>query len=232
MGDLSTVEHLGVRTLVAVAVSGLIVGCSTSGAEQPEAAAPGSSPASSPASAPASAGATTDESDCAVEGFVPTTKVTVNRSRPVAVYGARRTLAPDGSMSARNDQLDPVDPVRIQVRVDGREDVPRSVRTQILRTNGGPIENGKLADWVRGAYAIDNTTGRNRTYLVYRGARAYSGTWKVRGCGAPYNDGTTADVVTGTYSTVGKLTRVRVAGCGLPHGQTDLDRHAAQLACE
>ena len=151
----------------------------------------------------------------------------------MVVYGHEVSLAPSGAIGSRAMELGRVELLRLRVHADDPgTTLTDADRQQILASGNGPVEQGSIADHVFGRVHFKNDTRRNRTYLVYRGSNAYSGTWTKKVCGAPYNDGTSVDQVTGTYTTVSKIGRVKVTACGVPASDSRMDRHAADYACE
>jgi hypothetical protein len=129
-------------------------------------------------------------------------------------------------------RLDPV-PLRVHVRSSGEARPTPADRDDILGSAGGSIEDGAIPGTVRLTVNLHNRSDENRSYLVYRGALAWSGAWRMRECGAPYGDGTSVSTMTGTYSTLARLGPARVATCGqVPPGAGVVARHAATLACE
>lgn len=217
---------LRVRLVLAVAIGGLLVGgCSSDG---------GSSSAPTPSPSVSSPSATAPSpADCQVDGYVPRTRIELTKTRPVVVYAHRVTLAPSGAMGSQAMDLGRADLVRLRVRPDDPgATLTAADRQQILASGAGPVEDGSIVDTVYGRVHLKNTTLRNRSYLVYRGSHVYSGTWAKRVCGAPYNDGSTVDRVTGTYTTVSKIGPVKVTGCGVPASDSAVDRYAAHYACQ
>jgi hypothetical protein len=215
--------------LVAVFVGALVLaGCSSS-----DETSAGATPSPSGPSTVESTRATAEPVDeCTVEGFVPRTTIQLRHTEPVVVYAHRVALAPGSGFSSPNLDLARADLVPLRVRPDDRSvELPREVRHQILVSGAGPIEGMSIVDEVRAKVRIRNDSNRNRLYLVYRGSFAYSGDWTIKACGAPYNDGTTVDTVTGHYSTVTKIRPVAVTECRVPASGSELDRYAADLAC-
>jgi hypothetical protein len=216
------------RVLLAAAVVGtLVVGGCSSSADEPTAdpTPSGSSPGGSTATAAAA--------ECQVTGYVPSTKLEVRQTRPVVVYAHRVSLAPATGMRDPSLELARADIVALKVRPDDASvRLTAAVRRQILVSGSGPVDTGTLADTVSTPVRIMNNTKRDQRYFVYRGSFVHTGEWAVKVCGAPYNDGTRVDRLTGTYSTVTRIRPVRTAGCGAPASDSEIDRYAARRACQ
>ncbi|MEP9364794.1 hypothetical protein ABLE68_17655 [Nocardioides sp. CN2-186] len=216
------------RVAIAVAVGGfLVAGCSSS--DDAPSADPGQPTSASPTAATT---ASATPAECQVAGFVPRTAIALQRQRPVVVYAHGITLAPGSQVGSKALDLNRADYIRLRVHADDPDaTLTAADRAQILASGGGPVENGEIDDVVYGRMFLKNTGPRNQSYVVYRGSNVYSGTWTKRVCGAPYNDGTSVDRITGTYSTLSEIGPVKVAGCHVAASDSRIDRYAARRAC-
>ena len=167
-----------------------------------------------------------------MRGFHPSTRITARHVRPVVVYAISHSLPPDSSTRSASHPAGRLDFIPIRVRSTTGPRPTASDRDAILRSDGGPVHHGAIREQVRYPVRLHNRTDRNRGYLVYRGARAWSGRWTMRVCGAPYNDGLSVQELSGTYRTVSRIRPPRVAVCGqVPPHADDIERHAARRAC-
>ncbi len=214
--------------MIAIAIGGILIGGCSSSDGEPSADSSQAASASAPTASPASA----EPAECQVEGFVPRTAIDLQRQRPVVVYAHGISLAPGSAIGSKALDLNRADVIRLRVRADDPSTTLTAAdRAQILDSGGGPIEHGDIDDVVYGRMHLKNTGPHNRSYLVYRGSNLYSGSWTKRVCGAPYNDGTSVDKITGTYSTLTKIGPVKVAGCDVSASDSRIDRYAARRAC-
>ncbi|MFC4786165.1 hypothetical protein ACT8ZV_16920 [Nocardioides sp. MAHUQ-72] len=214
----------------------LVSGCSSGGVDSAAARAASSSTSPSDESSHEPSPASAPAASCAVRGFHPSTRITARDAEPAVVYASKHTLPPTSTMRSPDDvgyRLDYL-PLRVRVTSDGPARPTAADRQSILASAGGPVDGGRIADHVPLPYRLSNkTSDENRGYLVYRGALAWSGSWRMRVCGAPYNDGTTVATISGTYRTIGELLPSRTAVCGvLPPHPGPIARHAEDRACE
>jgi hypothetical protein len=77
---------------------------------------------------------------------------------------------------------------------------------------------------------VRNTSSVNQSYVLYRPATLYRGTFDVKVCGAPYNDGSRVEHVTGRYATISPLAKLRRYLCGTPAGDR-WERSASSVGC-
>jgi hypothetical protein len=147
----------------------------------------------------------------------------------VVLYGLFYALAPASSVAFTSD-LGRVDPVRLRVRVTRGGPVQADERDAILSLAGAEVVDGDVPATRPISHRLTNRTRRTQSYLLYRGARALTGRWRARRCGAPYNDGREVVTLTGTFRTVGPPGRLRLTACGRVE-EGLLARRAARRAC-
>lgn len=234
----------GSRVLLARVISGSLLaglflsGCGAGDRDGTSAPLIGeSSPGSRSSSSSSSASvepATDVSGDCTVPGFTSSTRITVTDLKPAVVYARSYTLPPGGSVHtvglAPAERLDYV-PIGTRAAADSAR-LSDADRDDVLRSGGGEVRGGRIKERVLVPVRIANHTQGNRSYLVYRGAMAESGSWKLRVCGAPYNDGSRVITVRGTFDSIGPLGPVRTAACGVVSAHANvIQRHAARRAC-
>ena len=215
--------------MAAAATLTLTLGSCSSGSESDAGGTPTPSPTTSAPVAPS--GSTSQEgtptAECEVRGFVPSTRIVVQRTYPAVVYAHRVSVPPESSWRGRNVELARLDLVPLRVRPDDPEvRLTAAQRHQILVSGAGELEDDRLPDVVYDAVRIHNDSAQNRSYLVYRASLRHLGRWAMRDC-----EGSTVTRRTGSYSTVSSLRPVQVASCGEPASDSRLDRYAAQRAC-
>lgn len=201
--------------------------CSQEGPE-PESSEPPPSATPSPTASADPTEADPIDAECAVAGYVATDAKKVTGGQAVAVYASGRGMAP-GSTSSGTDVLGLFDltPMRVTSPLG---EVPAEIRRSVTESVGGAwLPRGLPEQSGPHEFSLRNDSSRNQVYVLYRGAELLKGTWSAERCGAPYNDGTEVLKMSGKFSVLTPVRRLRVYDCGVE--PADKYERAASRVC-
>jgi hypothetical protein len=188
------------RVPVAVFVGALVLaGCSSSdGGLTAEPSTTSTAPTSpAPTSAPpATTASVAADVKCQVKGYTPSNAIAIGRrSRPVVLAAIAMRGTGHALTTIGGRRVDAA--VHIGTTVSsGAGPLDPAAERQILTVAGGPATMAEVRKLELEAGSPDDKRGR---FVLYRGARLDHGTFRLRVCGAPYNDGTTVESIKGTF---------------------------------
>lgn len=203
----------------------LIVATSSCSSEDGDPDAAPSETPSSPSS-PSTASASESSAACTVPGFVPKDVEELQSVRPVAVYAAGRGLAPSSRMSG-TETLERFDLAPIRVRLPAGP-APEDIRESVLDSVAakGPRELPEQSG--PHEFSLRNDSRSNQLHVLYRGAELLRGTWSATRCGEGYNDGTEVLELSGKFTALTPVRRMRTYLCGSEPADR-FDRAAARI---
>lgn len=194
--------------LATVLVAGLSAGLSGCSPDEQPPAADASGQQASPTSGSSPTSRTTvslEDSPCRLKGFVPRHTIVLRSQRRTLLYAAGLTLSP-GVVVSGADRLQRITDVNPGVRVISPDGA--SVDPGVLRSVGSMVKHSSPAPlpgefFIRRRVAQDPGSPGLGHYGEYVSAKVYRGTWSARLCGGLTNDGASATVVRGSFTTIG-----------------------------
>lgn len=209
---------------LALAAALLVTGCSGDDSEPPTSATSASA-STSPTDEPTPTEEATPAATCQVRKYVPGTSIIYTRPGPTVVVASLPVEVERGGIVSPGE-TQPGD-VRIAATVtSGNGPLDPADESSILQTMGGPSSAAEIESTELSIPIAE--LGERGSWVAYKTAQVAHGKFRVKACGAPYNDGSSVEIVSGTYQALQKVSDTRVVRCDAE--PADAGQAAAQRA--